>query len=133
NLPVDVFVAILNEGYSRFNEADMTIKGNDMELFRFLSAGPLVISQAERKLKENIKTQAPEEYPPKDGYENDRQLNVIARSILIYPDLVLLWKSIGYVEICRDVNDLVLQGALLILFPQNPSESYILPNVSDVV
>ncbi|CAG8437507.1 12659_t:CDS:1 [Acaulospora colombiana] len=164
NLPVDVFVAILNEGYNRFKEEDMNIKGNDMELFHFLSAGPLIISQAERKLKENYelikelilkmlfiplpprpkvkftdtveylqRSQAPEEYPPKDGYENDRQLNVIARAILICPTLVDLWKSIGYVEICRDVNDLVLQGALLILFPPNPLDTYVQPKVCEIV
>ncbi len=50
----------------------------------------------------------PEEYPPKDGYENNRQLN-------IHLELVILWKKIGYNEICNDVNDLVMQGALLIL------------------
>src|SRR5438034_1078968 len=40
----------------------------------------------------------PEEYPSKDGFENNRQLNVIARRILIHPDLVNLWKQIGYYE-----------------------------------
>ncbi|PKY27152.1 hypothetical protein RhiirB3_529030 [Rhizophagus irregularis] len=34
------------------------------------------------------------------------QLNVIARGIFIVPDLVNLWKQIGYYEICNDVNDL---------------------------
>ncbi len=57
----------------------------------------------------------PEEYPPKDGFENNRLLNVIARAILIHLELVILWKKIGYNEICNDVNDLVMQGALLIL------------------
>ena len=46
----------------------------------------------------------PEEYPSKDGFDNNRQLNVIARGILIHPDLVNLWKQIGYYEICNDVN-----------------------------
>ncbi len=49
-----------------------------------------------------------EEYPPKDDYENNRQLNVIARAILIYPDLINLWKMIEYNEICNDLNDLVI-------------------------
>ena len=34
-----------------------------------------------------------EEYPSKDGYENNRQLNVIARAILIQKDLVRFWKK----------------------------------------
>ncbi|RIA95179.1 hypothetical protein C1645_817025 [Glomus cerebriforme] len=40
-----------------------------------------------------------EEYPPQDGYENNRQLNVIARAVIIHPDLVNMWKNIGYYEI----------------------------------
>ena len=62
-----------------------------------------------------LKPRAYEEYHPKDGYENSCQLNVIARVILICPDLVKLWKRIGYHEICV-VNELVMQGALL-MFP----------------
>ncbi|EXX69363.1 uncharacterized protein OCT59_007913 [Rhizophagus irregularis] len=87
-----------------------------MELFHFLSAGPLVINFAPQKLFQNIKdliiykmvsprpkptyedtvhfqlmqARAYEEYSPKDGYENSRQLNVVARAIFIHPDLVLM-------------------------------------------
>jgi hypothetical protein len=46
-----------------------------------------------------MQARAHEEYPPKDGYENSRQLNVVARAILIYPDLVLVWEEISYYEI----------------------------------
>jgi hypothetical protein len=74
-----------------------------------------------------------EDYSPKDGYENSRQLNVVARAILVHPDLVNLWKKIGYYEICNDVNDLVMQGALLILFPPTPPINWICPNVDTVV
>jgi hypothetical protein len=49
-----------------------------------------------------------EEYPPKDGYVNNCQLNVIARATPIHPDLVLMWKKIGYDEICNDVNELAM-------------------------
>src|SRR5438128_1846511 len=110
------------------NDHDLATKGNDMELFHFLSAGPLVINQAPQKLIQNlnsiedlilnkrfipflprpkppyedtieyiqsIQARAHEEYPPKDGYENSRQLNVVARAILIHSDLVNLWKRIG--------------------------------------
>src|SRR4051794_27601540 len=66
NLPISMFTY---EGYiqlSNTNE-DLQSKGNDMELFHFLSAGPHVINYASGMLP------IPEEYPPKDGYENNRQ------------------------------------------------------------
>src|SRR5437868_6044658 len=73
-----------------------------------------------------------DEYPSKDGFENNRQLNVIARGILIHPDLVNLWKQIGYHEICNDVNDLVMQGELLILFPPTPALDWVCPSAETV-
>ncbi|CAI2169568.1 10865_t:CDS:2 [Funneliformis geosporum] len=42
--------------------------------------------------------------PSKDSYGNNRQLNVIVRAILIHPDLVNLWKEIGYNDINNNVN-----------------------------
>src|SRR5581483_5478870 len=75
----------------------------------------------------------PDEYPSKDGFENNRQLNVIARGILIHPDLVNLWKQIRYYEICHDVNDLVMQGALLILFPPTPALDWVSPSAGTVI
>ncbi|CAG8663982.1 14679_t:CDS:1 [Funneliformis mosseae] len=165
NLSLPVFLYLLNEGSNQLGDS-VPLKGNDMELFHFLSAGPRVIAQAPGVLLKNLKAiedlilnqkfipfpprpkslqldsnndphdhqqPPPEEYPPKDGYENSRQLNVIARAILIHPDLVILWKQIGYYEICDDVNDLVLQGALLILFPPTPPPDWTCPSDSDVV
>lgn len=138
-------------------------KGNDMELFHFYSAGPHVINYAPGMLKKHLKDiedlilnkrfvpfpprpkldiksdphihqqPAPEEYPSKDGYENNRQLNVIARAILIHPNLVNLWRQIGYYEICKDVNDLVMQGALLILFPPTLASDWSCPSVDTVI
>ncbi|CAG8766158.1 1417_t:CDS:2, partial [Cetraspora pellucida] len=43
-------------------------------------------------------TSISEEYSPKDGHENNRQLDVIARSILICKDIVNLWKKIGIIK-----------------------------------
>ena len=54
------------------------------------------------------------EYPAKDGFENNKQLNIIARAILIRPEIVEYWKQIGHHDICKELNDLVLQGSLLI-------------------
>ncbi|PKC62019.1 hypothetical protein RhiirA1_538788 [Rhizophagus irregularis] len=108
---------LITEGYSILNDQELATKGNDMELFHFLSAGPLVINFAPQKLCQNIKdliiykkfsprpkptyedtvryiqlmqARVYEEYSPKDRYENSRQLNVVARAIFIHPDLVLM-------------------------------------------
>ncbi|GET55119.1 hypothetical protein GLOIN_2v1490054 [Rhizophagus irregularis DAOM 181602=DAOM 197198] len=164
NLPIFVFTYLLDEGYKQLANMNETLpsKGNDMELFHFLSAGPHVINYAPGMLRKNLKDiedlilnkrfvpfpprpkayqldlnsdphihqqPIPEEYPSKDGFENNRQLNVIARGILIHPDLVNLWKQIGYYEICNDVNDLVMQGALLILFPPTPASDWSCPSI----
>ncbi|GBB83847.1 hypothetical protein RclHR1_01050021 [Rhizophagus clarus] len=166
NLPLPIFTKLITAGYSILNDENLVIKGNDMELFHFLSAGPLVINQAPQKLLQNLadikdlilnkkfipfpprpkpihedtveyiqlmQSRAHEEYPPKDGFENSRQLNVVARAILIHPDLVTFWKEIGYHEICSDVNDLVMQGALLILFPPTPPADWERPDTNIVV
>ncbi|CAG8812247.1 13994_t:CDS:2, partial [Cetraspora pellucida] len=71
-------------------------------------------------------------FPPKEGYENNRQLNLIARTILICKDLVLLWKKIGYYEICEDFNDLVMQGALQMLFPPAQPPEWTKPDIKTV-
>jgi hypothetical protein len=155
-LSLQIFTKLINEAFNILKDPELAIKGNDMELFHFLSAGPLVINYAPQKLFQNInyiedlilnKKFIPfpprprhayddniiEEYPSKDGYENNRQLNVIARAIIIHPDLVNMWKNIGYHEICSDVNDLVIQGALLILFPSTPPNDWECPDVNTVV
>ncbi|CAG8639211.1 2414_t:CDS:1, partial [Paraglomus brasilianum] len=133
NLSFDVFSRILKEGHDRFDGNDTPVRGNDMELFYYLSAGPLVISEARKKLQDNINEIetliwrykfAPlpprpnmqigfkpyshiessrntnfDDCPPSDGYENVRQLNVIARAILLCPELVNVWKQNGCHEI----------------------------------
>ncbi|CAG8551808.1 4013_t:CDS:1 [Paraglomus brasilianum] len=161
NLSFDVFSRILKEGHDRFDGNNMPVRGNDMESFYYLSAGPLVISEARKKLQDNIneierlittfrfapfpsrRRHIPEstesrsvnydDYPPADGYENVRQLNVIARAILIQPNLVNVWKKIGYNEIVHDVNDLVMQGSLLILYPPTPTACWVKPGLDQVV
>ena len=37
-----------------------------------------------------MQSRAHEDYPPKDGFENSRQLNIIVRAILVRPDLIIL-------------------------------------------
>ncbi|CAG8708465.1 12558_t:CDS:1 [Funneliformis mosseae] len=155
NLPLEVFLYLLKEGAVRFENQYQ--KGNDMELFHYLSAGPNVINYAPNILEKNfekikdlilkqrfvpfpprpkpfqLNQKIVEEYPPKDGYENSRQLNVIARAILLESQLVGLWKEIGYNDICSDINDIVLEGAMLILFPPTPPLEWICPSVDQVV
>ncbi|CAG8597850.1 1736_t:CDS:1 [Paraglomus brasilianum] len=161
NLPINVYTQLLRKAYERFEGNSMPIRGNDMEYFYYLSAGPLVISQARKKLEENLaeirmlilvykfapfpprprirkhifeSTESRQEnYPPSDGYENVRQLNVIARAILIHPELVNDWKEIGYYEIVTDVNDLVMQGSLLILYPPVPAKDWVKPDLDQVI
>ncbi|CAB4493283.1 unnamed protein product [Rhizophagus irregularis] len=70
---------------------------------------------------------ATENYPSRDGYENNRQVNLISRAILIHPDLVILWKKIGYNEICSDFNELVVEGTLLVCFPPSPPNNWKTP------
>ncbi|CAG8729948.1 7700_t:CDS:1, partial [Funneliformis mosseae] len=162
DLPFSVFSIILQEGEARFSK--IPVKGNDMELFHFISAGTLIIHYASQELKNNFDTiknlitkyhfvpfpprprklqlsydidphnnlMVPEEYPPKDGFENNRQLNVVARAILLDARLVELWKEIGYTEICSDTNNLVISGALLILFPPSPPSGWLCPTADDV-
>ena len=57
------------------------------------------------------------DFPSLDGYENNRQMNVIARAILLKHDIVRMWIGMGYEEIIQDTNDLVLQGQFLICYP----------------
>src|SRR2546430_6350020 len=54
NLPLLIFTKLITEGYTILNDRDLATKGNDMELFHFLSAGPLVINHAPQKLLQNL-------------------------------------------------------------------------------
>ncbi|EXX75051.1 uncharacterized protein OCT59_013268 [Rhizophagus irregularis] len=155
NLSLSIYTKLINKAFNISKVPELAIKANNTELILFLSAGPLVIDYVPQRLFQNIYyieelilnkkfiTFPPrlkltykntmEEYPPKDGYENNRQLNVIARAIIIHPDLINIWKNIGYYEICSDVNDLVIRGVLLILFPSTPPNDWECPDVNTVV
>ncbi|RIA87731.1 hypothetical protein C1645_827371 [Glomus cerebriforme] len=137
SLNILAFTKLLTEAHRQL-KGDIKIKGNDMELFHYLTAGALAINQASQKLLENVheikdlilnKKFIPfpprpipfptEHYPSNDGYENIRQLNLLSRAVLIFPDIVKFWKQIGYHEVCKDLNNIVMQGMFMILFPQN--------------
>ncbi|GES73899.1 hypothetical protein GLOIN_2v1486262 [Rhizophagus clarus] len=166
NLSLQVFTALMTHGYNFLDDNELATRGNDMELFHFLSAGPLVINYAPQKLNQNLneikelilnkrfipfpprpkpfyedtieyiqlmQTYSHEEYPSRDGYENYQQLNDVSRAILIHPDLVNMWKTVGYHEICSDFNELVIQGALSNLFPRDQPDDWVRPDTNDII
>ncbi|CAG8720267.1 2675_t:CDS:2, partial [Cetraspora pellucida] len=54
DLQVSVFTFLLSKAYDQLGASDMCGKGNDMELFHFLTAGPYTISRAPNILEKNI-------------------------------------------------------------------------------
>ncbi|CAG8568111.1 10182_t:CDS:1 [Scutellospora calospora] len=147
NLHISVYMFLLKAASDIYNH-DLCLKGDDMKLFHFLLGrpytthySPLVMAKNMDQIKDLIlhfkfiplpsrkEKNSIEEYPSKYGHKNKRQLNVIARVVLICKDIVPLWKEIGYYEICHDVNDLVMQGALLIIFPPTPSSGWLKPDI----
>ncbi|EXX57918.1 hypothetical protein RhiirA5_401425 [Rhizophagus irregularis] len=158
-LPLPIFIKLLAEASNELD--DIAIRGNDLELFHYLTAGALTINQAPAVLLENLKNiedlilnkkfipfpprpkdtpaykspsgGATENYPSRDGYENNRQVNLISRAILIHPDLVILWKKIGYNEICSDFNELVVEGTLLVCFPPSPPNNWVCPSTEIII
>jgi hypothetical protein len=54
NLPLPIFTRLMTEGYNILKDPNPAIKGNNMELFHFLSAGPLDINHAPQKLFQNL-------------------------------------------------------------------------------
>jgi hypothetical protein len=163
NLPLSIFTYLVDEAGKTYGREDTATRGNDMELFHFLSAVSLPIHLASSEILKNVteindliivknfipfppcpraenpddhfrlqEERSREAYPRKDGFENSRQLNVISRAIIIYPELVNAWKKIGY-NICNDINDLVIGGLLLILFPPNPPAGWERPDKDTIV
>ncbi|GBC04014.1 hypothetical protein RclHR1_05470005 [Rhizophagus clarus] len=159
NLSLPVFTKLVTEATNEL-KCDMAIRGNDLELFHYLTAGALTINQAPAVLSENIqhiedliinkkfipfpprpktlvRKSSPggevEYYPSKDGYENNRQINLISRAVLIQPELVNLWKNIGYNEVCSDLNEIVVEGTLLVCLPPNPPDNWICPSTDDII
>ena len=147
NLPIYVFTYLLEVGYKQFGE-DLPSKGNDMELFDFLSVSPHTIRNVPDILEDLILNErfipfpsrpkefqdlASEKYPSDDGFENNRELNIITKGILTHPNLVNLWKYIGYYEICNDFNDLVMEGVLINLFPRTPEPNWTCPSINTVI
>src|SRR6266542_976139 len=54
NITLTIFTKLITNGYNILNDNELATKGNDMELFHFLSAGPLVINHAPQKLRQNL-------------------------------------------------------------------------------
>ncbi|CAG8556319.1 20137_t:CDS:1 [Cetraspora pellucida] len=128
NLSSDVFMFLLNKAYNTFKD-DLHQKGNDMRDFYNFSGGSYTINLATIILNENFEKIKflilCMKFIPLPSYRNRR---VIARSIFLRKDLVLLWKKIGYHEIYEDFGDLVIQETLDDVFSQIQH-----PNVETVI
>ncbi|CAJ0824917.1 17977_t:CDS:2 [Entrophospora sp. SA101] len=51
-----------------------------------------------------------------DAFESEETLRIVSRAIITHPELVEIWKGIGYESICYDYSDLVFQ----ILYTEHP-------------
>jgi hypothetical protein len=159
DLSLPVFTKLIAEANNEL-KTDIAVRGNDLELFHYLTAGTHAINRAPPILSENLQeiedlilnkkfipfpsrprlitlhktppVEVSEHFPSQDGYENNRQINLISRAILIHPELVTLWKKIGYTEVCSDMNGLVMKGSFLVCFPPNPPNTWVCPS-SDAV
>ncbi|CAG8669533.1 4510_t:CDS:1 [Cetraspora pellucida] len=128
NLSPDIFMFLLNNAYNTFKD-DLYQKGNDMSDFYNFSGGSYTINLASLILDKNIENIKflifRMKFIPLPSYEDRR---IIARAIFLCKDLILMWKKIGYQEICEDFNDLVIQKVLENIFSQTQH-----PNVETVV
>ncbi|RIA95626.1 hypothetical protein C1645_816450 [Glomus cerebriforme] len=102
NLPIFVFTYLLDEGYKQLanNNEELPSKGNDMEPKAF----QLDLINNPHIHQPPIPEEVHEEYPPKDGYENSRQLNVVARAMLMHPDLAIIVKYC-YIFVHHEIFD----------------------------
>ncbi|CAG8546850.1 9531_t:CDS:1 [Paraglomus brasilianum] len=71
--------------------------------------------------------------PSAVGYESVCNLNVIARAILVFPELLNVWRQNGYHEVVEDTNDYVIRGLLQILYPTDPPVDWVKPDLGQVV
>jgi hypothetical protein len=142
DIPLPVFDELFSRASDilKLNEENFAIKANDMDMFYLLTSDPIFASQGFiqniDQIRDLILNKKFAPFPPdpqattdksqndrqysKKGFESGRQLMVIARAILIYPELVNLWKEIGHHEICDDVNELVIARIFFLLFPSSP-------------
>ncbi|CAG8719267.1 1138_t:CDS:1, partial [Funneliformis mosseae] len=149
DLPLDTFVYLLKEGNVRFEAKEYLIKGNDMNLFVSL-ADPKVLNKNLKQIEnlilnfkfipfphrsnsfllkfDNVFHYHQGVQPFKDGYESESQIKTIVRAIISKPNLVNLWKEIGYEEICVDFNEL----AFISLFPRYSSLNWNFPTSEKV-
>jgi hypothetical protein len=146
DLTLPVFTKVITEAIREL-KGDFSVKGNDMELFQYLttqiSRSPQNLYERFRSIDDLIlnKKFIPFPYPPKinqyppvddylllDGYESKNQIELISSAILFRPELVILWKRIGYKEVCSDFNELIIKGILFIYFPLFPPSKWSCPS-----
>ena len=157
HLADDIYEIIVAEGIKLYGEGAW-LHGNDMELFYSLAGRQSTLREARGSMKENLGNirhlirackfapfplrpgsgllaypSALENDPAMDGYENVSQWNIVVRAILLCPDLVNEWKRIGYTNVVSDVNSLVIQGLLQILFPKTTGNNWVQPIAAAIV
>lgn len=145
NIPLSVYMTLIKGG--EISHSPLFLNSNDFELFHHYTAGSASISDAAKQILENSNTitdylkrrvfipfprkrgnSNSQKYPAEDGFDRDRQYNLLARVVLVYPEIVQIWDSIGYDEIYKDLAPVVFTGKLMVLFPPTPSENWVVPN-----
>lgn len=112
-----VFTKVTTEAIHELKD-DFSAKGNDMELFQYLTTGTFHTPQTLYERFQNIddlvlskkfipfhrpkviRSLLPskdefEHYLIREGYEDKSQIELISRAILFRPELVILWKNLG--------------------------------------
>src|SRR6185312_4231230 len=70
---------------------------------------------------------------PQNGYATASELKIMAKAIITYPNLLNVWRKIGYHEITNDLENPVVQLTLLNLYSTNvPSGQAVAEKLCDL-
>nr|CAG8465362.1 7703_t:CDS:1 [Entrophospora candida] len=119
DIPLEVYSILIKEGNARF-APNLCLKSDDVELFGYLSGESLEIDQASILINENLRKIEDLIVNAKFTPFPDK-LCMVARAITLEPGIVHMWKGIGH-DICKDLNDLVIEGCIQKLSPPNPPD-----------
>ncbi|RIA87958.1 hypothetical protein C1645_877723 [Glomus cerebriforme] len=146
------FTRLITEALHQLN-GDLGIRKNDMETFEHLTTCKFSITRIPTRFNDHLNEikdlilnhnfipfptrprtlPTIERYPSEDGYEHSKCFSLILKSVLIYPDIVKCWKQIGYHNICRDLNDIVIKGMFIMFFPMARPEDWVCPTPEIIV
>ncbi|CAG8600348.1 3914_t:CDS:1 [Paraglomus brasilianum] len=144
NISNDVYEQILNfkEGYKNDDRNDMqsirqVLEGAEnenvikiiIETYGFTPFPPspifrTYIFENSAKYEDNL---------PQNGYATASELKIVAKAIITYPNLLNVWRKIGYHEITNDLENPVVQLTLLNLYSTSvPSGQAIAERLCDL-